>query len=218
MRYLTVLARPTEGDTFHPLGERLSEEPSVTREAIHHVELLADGTVLLFGEASGSQERYREIMSEAPSVQEYLVSGDDPWMAVSQFEPSPSTRRMLELTTEFDIVIETPIHVQDDGTLRVTHLGRESKLQSLFRAIGEDAPVGLEVVDTGTYEPDHASFARLLTDRQREVLEAAVDVGYYDAPRAATLEDVADAVDIAPTTVGEHLQKVESRVFNELVR
>ena len=39
-----------------------------------------------------------------------------------------------------------------------------------------------------------------------------------DAPRAATHEDVAREVDAAPSTVGEHLRKVESRVFAQLVR
>ncbi|WP_244605387.1 helix-turn-helix domain-containing protein [Halorhabdus rudnickae] len=42
-------------------------------------------------------------------------------------------------------------------------------------------------------------------------------MGYYSEPRQAFLEDVSGIVGIAPVTVGEHLRKVEQRVFSELV-
>ncbi|RBI59208.1 helix-turn-helix domain-containing protein [halophilic archaeon] len=218
MRYLTVLAHPAESGTFHPLGKQLAEEPSLQREAIHHVELLADGTVLLLAEGSGDRDRYREIMRDSPYVVDYLVSGEERWMAVSQFEPTASTRRILELGRESDIVIEMPIRINADGSLRITHLGSDPDLRALFRDGVDETALTFEVVDTGTYEPDEGSFTRLLTTRQREVLEAAVEVGYYSAPRESTHEDVADAVGIAPTTAGEHLRKIEERVFGALVR
>ncbi|WP_276280359.1 helix-turn-helix domain-containing protein [Halorussus caseinilyticus] len=218
MRYLTVLARPGEGGAFHPLGKRLSAEPSITREAIHRVELLADGTVLSFAEASGDRHRYEEIMEESPSVVDYLVSGGDRWMAVSQFEPTDTTRRVLERARESDVVVETPIRVEGDGSLRVTYLGSESDLRNLFRDVADETALAFEVVETGDYDPDESAFARLLTIRQQEVLEAAVEEGYYSAPRRATHEDVARAVGIAPTTAGEHLRKIEERVFGALVR
>ena len=113
MRYLTARLEPDEGTAFHPLGQKLTDEPSVERRAIHHVELLDDGSVLLLAEASGSQERYRQIMENSPHVEEYLVSGDDRWMAVSQFELTEGARRPLELQREEQLVIDTPIHFTD---------------------------------------------------------------------------------------------------------
>jgi predicted DNA binding protein len=217
MRYLTVLVRPTESGLFHPLGQTLKEEPSITREAIHRVELLTDGTVVLLGEGSGDQERYEAIMEDSPHVVDYLVSGDERWLAVSQFEPTDVVRRILERRRESDIVVETPIRINTDGSLRVTYLGSESALQDLFQQVGTESDFSFEVVETGTYEPDEASLTRLLTIRQQEVLEAAVRVGYYSAPREGTQEDVAEFVGIAPTTAGEHLRKIEERVFDTLV-
>ena len=218
MRYLTVVVDPAEGGAFHPLGKQLTEEASITREAIHHVELLADGTVLLFAEGSGDRRRYEEIMDGSPHVLDSLVSGADRWMAVSRFEPTALARRALELQRESDLVIEVPILINDDGSFRVTYLGGDSEFRELFREVGEESDFGFEVVETGEYEPDEASFTRVLTARQREVLEAAVEVGYYSAPRQATHEDVAEVVGIAPTTVGEHLRKIEERVFGALAR
>jgi predicted DNA binding protein len=58
----------------------------------------------------------------------------------------------------------------------------------------------------------------MFTSRQEEVLETAVDLGYFDVPRQAELKDVAEVVGITPTTASEHLRKAEQRVFTEIVR
>lgn len=218
MRYLTVQITPAEDEGFHPVGTKLREEPSVTREAIHHIELLADETVLVFAEGSGDSDRYEAIMHNSPLVEEYLVSGEDRWMAVSQFEPSDMTRRLLEFERESDIVIETPIKINSDGSLKVTYVGSDSAFQSFFRRAGEELPLTYEVLETGSYDPDANKLLRVLTTRQQEVLEAAVTVGYYTAPHQVTQDDVADRVGIAPTTAGEHLRKIEERVFSTLIR
>lgn len=218
MRYLTVLARPPESGTFHPLGKQLTEEPSITREAIHHVELLANGAVLLFAEGSGDRKRYEEIMRNSPHVIDYLVTGDERWMAVSQFEPTDTTRRILEHGRGSDVVMETPIRFDADGSLRITYVGSNADFRALFRDAPKETSLSFEVVETGEYEPNQNSITRLLTTRQQEVLEAAVEVGYYSTPRQSTHEDVAAAVGIAPSTAGEHLRKIEERVFDALVR
>ncbi|SDE01597.1 helix-turn-helix domain-containing protein [Natrinema hispanicum] len=218
MRYLTVKITPAEGEAFHPTAAALRDESAITREAIHHVELLADDTVLVFAEGSGDSGRYEAIMRDSSLVEEYLVSGEDRWMAVSQFQPSDVMRRFLEFERESDIVIETPITINSDGSVRVTYVGSDSAFQEALRRVDEELPLTYEVMETGSYDPDVNKLLRVLTTRQQEVLEAAVEVGYYSTPREATHKDVAERVGIAPTTAGEHLRKVEEQVFDALVR
>lgn len=216
MRYLTGLIHPSESSSFHPLGKQLTEESRITREAIHHIELLTDGLVLMFAEGSGDRERYEEIMQNSPFVVDYLVAGEDPWTAVSQFESTDVSKRALELQQESNVVIKTPIRFTSDGSLRITYLGTDEDFQRLFRdTLGEDA-ITFEIIEKGDYEPDESSLTRQLTTRQQEVLEAAVDIGYYSTPRQATHADVASVVGIAPTTAGEHLRKIEERVFSTI--
>jgi predicted DNA binding protein len=157
------------------------------------------------------------LLGTESHVIDYIVSGDDRWMSVSQFETTDTVRQILERRRNSDIVVETPIQINANGSLRVTYLGSESELQSLFQQVSTDTDLSFEVLETGTYEPDDASLTRLLTARQQEVLEAAVRVGYYSAPRDGTHQDVAEDVGIAPTTAGEHLRKIEERVFETLV-
>jgi predicted DNA binding protein len=217
MRYVTVRVDPGEGSAFHPLGERLASDPAIERRAIHRLELLDDGSVLLFAGASGDQDRYTQIMDNSPHVHDYLVSGDDRWLAVSHFEPTELTRWALELQQEAHLVVDTPIRVSADGSFEVTYLGTDETFQRLFDAVEDVNTITVELLETGDFEPDTSSFDRLFTARQEEVLAAAVDLGYYTEPRQATLEDIGEAVGIAPTTVGEHLRKVEERVFGEIV-
>lgn len=51
-----------------------------------------------------------------------------------------------------------------------------------------------------------------LTERQREVLMTAFDLGYYDRSGSATLERVGDVLGISASTVSQHLKAAERGV------
>ncbi|PSP27438.1 hypothetical protein BRC65_05590 [Halobacteriales archaeon QH_2_65_14] len=69
---------------------------------------------------------------------------------------------------------------------------------------------------TGTI-PQPETAAEQLSERQREALRVALAVGYYDSPRRATHEDVADRLDCAPSTASEHLQKAEATLVRSTI-
>jgi len=217
MRYLKVVVKPDGGGAFHPLGEELTDDPSIRRRAIHHIELLDDDTVLLFAEASGSKERYERIMEGSPYVISHLTAGEDRWMAVSQFEPTEAVRRGLELQQESLLVVDTPIRFTSDDHLKITYLGTDETFSELHDYADETDRFTLDILEIGDYEADRSTFDRMITSRQEEVLETAVELGYYREPRRASLEDIGEVVGISPGTVGEHLRKAEERVFTELV-
>lgn len=55
----------------------------------------------------------------------------------------------------------------------------------------------------------------LLTDRQRWLLDEAIDRGYYDTPRRTTLVELADDLDLAKSTCSEMLHRLEGRVLKD---
>jgi predicted DNA binding protein len=71
---------------------------------------------------------------------------------------------------------------------------------------GEDGVEDFVLVDRGE-----------LTDRQQEVLETALEMGYFQRPRDANATEVADALDIAPSTFAEHLASAQSKVLASLL-
>lgn len=55
-----------------------------------------------------------------------------------------------------------------------------------------------------------------LTDRQREVVEAAYRAGYFEWPRDRTAQEVAESIGISSPTLHKHLRKAEKSVLSTL--
>jgi len=55
-----------------------------------------------------------------------------------------------------------------------------------------------------------------LTDRQREVLRAAFEAGYYEWPRECSGEDVAEELGITSATFSEHISAAERKLLSVL--
>ncbi|MFC7194592.1 helix-turn-helix domain-containing protein [Halosimplex aquaticum] len=82
------------------------------------------------------------------------------------------------------------------GSVRIDRIART----------GDDGDEDLVTVDRGR-----------LTDRQREVLETAMDMGYFRRPRSANATEVAAELDISPSTFAEHLASAQSKVLASLL-
>jgi predicted DNA binding protein len=52
-----------------------------------------------------------------------------------------------------------------------------------------------------------------LTDRQLAVLRAAYQAGFFEWPRDASGEEVAESLDIAAPTFHQHLRKAEKAII-----
>lgn len=69
--------------------------------------------------------------------------------------------------------------------------------------------------------PSSAEWQELLAsipDRQRELLNLALEEGYFDIPRRVTLEELAEEMEITKTTASNHLRKAEQQVMAFLIR
>lgn len=56
-----------------------------------------------------------------------------------------------------------------------------------------------------------------LTDRQLEVLRTALEMGYFERPRRANASEVADALDINPSTFSEHLAAAQRKLLGDVL-
>ncbi|WP_340674299.1 helix-turn-helix domain-containing protein [Natrinema marinum] len=134
---------------------------------------------------------------------ELLWKHDD--TALLQVETAdPSVLRPMQRA---GVPVETPF-VVEDGVVTwelTTSADRLSTLGTLL----EESDIGyrLESVHDVTGRTD-----RLLTDRQREVFLTAVDEGYYDVPRAATLTEVAAHLEISKSTCSDILHRAEGKI------
>lgn len=56
-----------------------------------------------------------------------------------------------------------------------------------------------------------------LTDRQREVIETAWEMGYYEVPKQVSAEDIAAELDVDSSTINEHLQRAERNLLDQFL-
>lgn len=213
MRQFSMVILPVDGG-FHPGHAALVEDPDVHRVAVEHLNRLADGTGVALFRLRGDEERAAQIFAETEDVLSFDVTSVDGGMYVYlHFEASGLTDDLLQMTQEYELVIDTPLEAADNGGVRVTLIGEEEQ----FREAVEGAPEGirLELEQITDYRPDAED--PLLTDRQREILAVAVDQGYYDVPRRASRDDLAETLDLSGSTVSEHLRKIETKVLADYV-
>jgi predicted DNA binding protein len=110
--------------------------------------------------------------------------------------------------------MEMPIEFDVRGRMPITFVGDEG---SFDEAVPADDAYEIELLETGERPPNGGDLFASLTERQQMILETAVELGSYENPREATQAEIADAVGSTAGTVGEHLRKIEHRVFSQFI-
>ena len=90
-----------------------------------------------------------------------------------------------------------------------------SALSQFFDAVG-DHGIGYEI--HRVYEPrDTERLDDGMTDAQREAIETAMDIGYFDVPRQATLQELGEELDVSDSAASERIRRgVQSLVQSAL--
>lgn len=206
-RRLRVTVTPTDG-WIHPFDRALEEEPGVRREAFHGISQLADGSVITLLEVTGPVDRIESACADTADVVSYTVSPvEDRWLVFAWLESTPLVNRMLRIRRETDMLVTPPVEWTDGGSLRLDVLGDAERIRSAVASLS-DVDVSVDPTDCEQVDgltPDHCA-----------VVEAAVEVGYYDSPRTTTLEDVAAAVGEPEDRTARLLREAERELFSRL--
>ena len=129
--------------------------------------------------------------------------------ALVQFETEQPL--LLFAARDSGVPLEMPVDLSD-GTVTWTVTAPSDRLSELgtqLRALGLSFSIDYiqqEVVDE-----------QLLTDAQLDIVETAIEAGYYETPRTCSLTELAEQVDRAKSTVSETLHRAESKIITEFV-
>jgi predicted DNA binding protein len=121
-----------------------------------------------------------------------------------------------------------PIHEveADDGDLLLTlYLAEASELRPILRELNENGiDYSVEQIVNRSNDGTDDGSPRLetvnldqLTDRQRRVLEVAVRMGYFRPESGVNAGDLAEQLDVSISTVREHIQRAENKIFSGLL-
>lgn len=164
----------------------------------------------------GDVEAFRaatEAVSKLVNL-EIVGAGDGACYTFVNCETTPAMRRLFGPLQEMTAIPVPPVTYHPDGRLSFAIVGPAAELQAAIEAVPEPIEVGIdEIGDIGSVDRVAETS---LSPRQREALDAAVALGYYEIPREADHRAVADAIDCAPSTAAEHLRKAEETVLTSV--
>jgi hypothetical protein len=150
----------------------------------------------------GAMDAHDEIVR----LELHQATGDT---ALVEFETTAPL--LLFSIQEAGLPLELPFTIQD-GVADVEVTATRDRL-SAFTTQLEAFGMAFDV----EYVRELVHSESLLTDRQQELLDAAVEAGYYDTPRECSLTELADRAGVAKSTASETLHRVEEKIIKQYV-
>lgn len=215
MRAVELHLLPADG-AFPGVDSRIAALDGVRREALTNLGWHSDGSYTLLYRLAGSQAALSEAVEHHEDVRRYeLIAGDDAtiyaFLHVSERE---ILSELLSITEQHALLLEPPFRFTERG-VRVTVAGEERALQNAFEEVSNRIAVDVEWM--GGYSPGRMDTLKALTDRQREALITAHELGYYETPRAVSFEEVAAELDCASSTANELLRRAEAKIIDAVL-
>jgi hypothetical protein len=163
------------------------------------------------GEARGGDPRaVAEAIRDHPDVLDYELLHCDDERMLSKYETHDQA--LFEFLGGSSLLPEFPLVVENG----VMSFGITASQQE-FSEFGDrldDSGLRYELVSV-VHRDDAAGGA--LTDRQRECLDVAWRMGYFEVPRDCTLAEVADSLDVDTSTVSETIRRGTARVLEQFM-
>ena len=142
---------------------------------------------------------------------ETTIHGDEGNEPIVVFNTHPLAIASIDFP---DIAVLPPYTFSEDG-ISISLRGVPKGI-SRFLALANDImpPDSVKVVNE---EEGEGGPRALLGDRQWEVVQAAVQWGYYDDPKGVSMRQMAERLKMARSTLGEHLHNAEAAIMRWLV-
>lgn len=216
MRYLAVTFPASSAGT-EGIYDHLVPYASRRRGILYNLTLLDDGTTLELVRVEGDRA---VIVAELESREnlltyEIFASRGQSHHIYLHVDQEDELLWLLAHLKAYRLIIDFPISYGGRG-VTVRLVGEPEMVQRAFNELPPTVRDELDITQLTEYVPDAFTLHAGLTSRQRDVLDTAVQLGYYDDPRRATIVDIANELGISQATASEHLRKLEARVFQTI--
>lgn len=186
------------------LRQALSAVPEMTVEADRLATHSPKEVFPFLWATDGDFERFHDALAADPSVTDVGVAEETEGEVLYRLEWSDSFCDLIhEMVDHHAAILEARAH-DDQWNLRLRFAQAEmvSKFRNHFRETGHRFDVNELYHPT---EPRQRAFG--LTREQHEALVRAVEVGYFDIPRAASTEELSELLGISANAVSERVRR-----------
>lgn len=213
---LELSAGGREGE-IHPMYDLLANGDCVTRVKTTHWNVTGDELGIMHF-VHGDMEAFETELQAIDSVLEYELTrvDEESFYAYLRSVPTEAASELFGTLTQGRLIVIHPVEWHEDGTQSISVVGSSAEIQNVVD--GVPAPVECRVREIGGLERAAEAVKSQLSDRQLEAVESAIELGYYDIPREASVEDVAEDIGCARSTAAEHLRKTESKILHSVLR
>ncbi|WP_267642341.1 helix-turn-helix domain-containing protein [Haloarchaeobius amylolyticus] len=190
---------------------------------VHDLRLREDGIVVLVFEASGGDYGALEAgMEDDETLADYRVLSESDGRRMYRVTLSEASREqtLYPFVVDHDIYFQTHTATATESRIQATFASEETFQEFTAYCERRDIPVTVRrILREHPTDADTSDGAEVsdLTPAQREALEASVEAGYYEVPRQATLEDVADELGVSSQATSERLRRGMRTVLNETI-
>lgn len=210
---LTLRAPP---ETVHPVFDLLTRSEHV--ETVEGLDWNFSGDRLgILHYVEGDLDAYVGELEAIPAVLDHDVAraGEDACYAYHRCAVDGGAAALFETFTRGSLLLVPPVEFGEGGVATFSLFGESAEDQAAIETVPD--AVDVEVHEVGGIADAPTATGAALSDRQREAVQAALELGYYEIPREASHEDVAAAIDCAPSTAAEHLRKAESKLLRSVL-
>jgi predicted DNA binding protein len=153
-----------------------------------------------------------EIPHEA-KVLTVLEVKDDTYTCLLKLKPYAELDSIVR-RFDINVVWDTPLRATEDRRIYSAIADQENmkKLLSAIKLIGDVERTSFHKATYGAH-----GVLSCLTSRQKDILILAKKMGYYEYPRKANSEDLAQILGISKAVTIEHLRKAENRIMMQIL-
>lgn len=209
MKYVDLRLRLPDR-LLHPMQAFIRHENAVRYEELIAWNVHADaGLEYELFYVEGDRDPYRRALDDVESVDGYSIApiDDRSFNVYARQRTRPETTSWRDAFLDRELIVVPPIRFDDDAVMGITLVGDAADVQRLIDDI--PATVDVTIAEIGTYDRPAGPLAGELTRRQLEAVRTALELGYYDVPREAPLESVAEDLGIAESSASVLLRRAE---------
>ena len=217
MKYVRATAR-VDAERAPAFFNLLANSPEIEEARALEIHTTIDGVDNYLFAIEGDPTAFAERATETPGVESVELSdtvGERTYaLVVVDSLETPMYDAIQRASARSGFVVRLPI-VYRDGKMYGQGVGDPEPLQRMID--GTPDQIDIRIDEISRFPNGHEEPVASLSERQREALAAALALGYYEQPRRATHEDVADELGCAPQTASDHLQKAEAHLVRSVM-
>ena len=182
-------------------------------EILGHLTINEDGVTQLAEVKLKEDKKIEELNNldnfKLINVHEEIEDG----ILVSLFCTHPLAITAIELS---NIHIQPPYGISEKKGMEMRISGLSNSVRRFISLIRIVLPPDNISVQSFQKESNDTVWETILTERQVQVLSHAIRKGFYSMDRNVTLKQLADEMEMARSTYGEHIRRAEVEIMNKI--